>query len=62
MGSNFHYVIYPINQNKEYNFVSIINQNLSQDLLTDKKYFENNDFLQSLIRNINEKFFYRFKR
>ncbi len=61
MGPNFHYVIYPINQNKEYNFVSIINQNLSQDLLTDKKYFENNDILQSLISNISENAFIDLK-
>jgi len=54
MGSNFHFVIYPVNQNQEYNFVSIINQNLSQDQLTDEKYFENDDFLQSLISYISE--------
>ena len=28
MGSNFHFVIYPVNQNKEYNFISIIRKNL----------------------------------
>jgi len=54
MGSNFHFVIYPVNQNKEYNFISIIRKNLSEDQLSDKKLFENNDFLQSLIGNINQ--------
>ena len=48
MGSNFHFVIYPVNQNKEYNFISIIRKNLSEHQLSDKKLFENNDFLQSL--------------
>ena len=27
MGSNFHYVIYPVNQNNEYNFVAILQKN-----------------------------------
>ena len=27
MGSNFHYVIYPVNQNNEYNFVAILKKN-----------------------------------
>ena len=30
MGSNSHYVIYPINQNNEYNFVAIIKKNYHQ--------------------------------
>jgi len=54
MGSNFHFVIYPINQNKEYNFISIIRKNLSKEQLSDEKLFENNDFLQSLLSTINK--------
>ena len=54
MGSNFHFVIYPVNQNKEYNFISIIRKNLSKHQLSDKKLFENDDFLQSLLGNINQ--------
>ena len=54
MGSNFHFVIYPVNQNKEYNFISIIRKNLSKEQLLDGKLFENNDFLQSLIGIINQ--------
>ena len=54
MGSNFHFVIYPVNQNKEYNFISIIRKNLSEHQLSDKKLFENDDFLQSLLGNINQ--------
>ena len=54
MGSNFHFVIYPINQNKEYNFIAIIRKNLSKDQLTDEKLFENNDFLKSLFSIINQ--------
>ena len=54
MGSNFHFVIYPVNQNKEYNFISIIRKNLSEHQLSDKKLFENDDFLQSLLGDINQ--------
>ena len=54
MGSNFHFVIYPVNQNKEYNFISIIRKNLSKEQLLDGKLFENSDFLQSLIGIINQ--------
>ena len=57
MGSNFHFVIYPINQNKEYNFISIIKKNLSKDQLSDEKLFENNDFLKSLFNTINQNSF-----
>jgi len=57
MGSNFHFVIYPVNQNKEYNFISIIRKNLSKEQLSDEKLFENNDFLQSLLNNINQNSF-----
>ena len=30
MGSNFHYVIYPVNQTQEYNFVAIIKKEIYQ--------------------------------
>ena len=48
MGSNFHFVIYPINQSKEYNFISIIRKNLSKEQLSDEKLFINRDFLKSI--------------
>ena len=57
MGSNFHFVIYPVNQNKDYNFVSIIRKNLSKEQLSDEKLFENKDFLQSLLGTINQNSF-----
>ena len=57
MGSNFHFVIYPVNQNKEYNFISIIRKNLSKDQLSDEKLFANNDFLKSLLNTINQNSF-----
>ena len=57
MGSNFHFVIYPINQNKEYNFICIIRKNLSKNQLSDKKLFKNNVFLKSILSTINQNSF-----
>ena len=54
MGSNFHYVIYPVNQKNEYNFVSILNKKLNDTELNDKKFFNSENFLNSL-REIIEK-------
>ncbi len=54
MGSNSHYVIYPINQNKEYNFVAIIKKKLAPDELKNYDLFKSDKFLGSL-RSILEK-------
>ena len=61
LGSNFHFVIYPINQNKEFNFISIIRKNLKKEQIVDKNYFENNKFLQSLVNEISSKTSFNLK-
>ena len=55
LGPNFHFVIYPVNQNKEFNFISIIKKSLKKEQLSDKAYFKNNDFLKSLVDEISTK-------
>ncbi len=55
MGSNFHFVIYPINQNNEFNFISILKRKLNKEELSDNDYFKNNKFLKSLSDQIYEK-------
>ena len=40
MGSNFHFVIYPINQNNEFNFISILKRKLNKEELSDNDYFK----------------------
>ena len=55
LGSNFHFVIYPLNQNKEFNFISIIRKKLSKDQFLNKGLFKNNDFLKSLTNEIYQK-------
>ncbi len=47
MGSNFHYVIYPVNQNNEYNFVAILRKKLTKKDLNNKEIFQSEDFLSN---------------
>ena len=49
LGSNFHFVIYPVNQNKEFNFISIIRKKLSKKQINNKNYFKESDFIKTLI-------------
>ena len=55
LGSKFHFVIYPVNQNKEFNFISIIRKSLKKEQIVDKNYFNNYKFLQGLVNEISSK-------
>ena len=46
-GSNFHFVIYPVNQQKEFNFISIMKKQL-----LDKKMYTDKSFLQSVTQEL----------
>ncbi len=48
MGSNFHYVMYPVNQKGEVNFVAIIKNRLSKENLENKELLKSKLFLESL--------------
>ena len=48
MGSNFHYVTYPINQKLEYNFVAIIKKKLTTKEIEDKNVLNSETFIKSL--------------
>ncbi len=54
MGSNSHYVIYPVNQNNEYNFVAIIKKKLSSDELQNHDLFKSEEFLASLVSGLQK--------
>ena len=54
MGSNCHYVIYPLNQNNEYNFVAIIKRKLNDKDLRENDLFNSPDFLNSLRLELNK--------
>ena len=55
LGSNFHFVIYPLNQNKEFNFISVIRKKLSKEQILDENLFKSSEFLKSLSNEINQK-------
>ena len=40
LGPNFHFVIYPINQNKDFNFISIIRKELIQEEISNRNLFK----------------------
>ena len=48
MGSNFHYVTYPVNQKLEYNFVAIIKKKLNDEEIENKNILNSEIFLKSL--------------
>ena len=55
LGSNFHFVIYPINQNNEFNFISIIRKELIEEQTLNRSLFEDNDFINNLLNQISAK-------
>ena len=54
MGSNSHYVTYPVNQNNEHNFVAIIKKKLSSDELKNYDLFKSEEFLASLVSSLQK--------
>ncbi len=48
MGSNFHYVIYPVNQNNDYNFVAILKKKLAESELKNEQIVQSEDLTNSL--------------
>jgi len=55
LGKDFHFVIYPVNQNKEFNFISIIKKNLKNVEISDVSLFNDDNFLKSLTNEIYNK-------
>ena len=55
LGANFHFVIYPINQNKEFNFISIIRKELIQEEITSRNIFKDATFMNNLLNQISSK-------
>ena len=55
LGPNFHFVIYPINQNNEFNFISIIRKELIEKEISNRNLFEDNSFINSLLNQISSR-------
>ena len=55
LGPNFHFIIYPLDQKNEFNFISIIRKELIEREISNKKIFEDNSFIKSLLNQISLK-------
>ena len=55
LGPDFHFVIYPVNQNKEFNFISVIRKKLSKKEVSNQNFFQSSEFLKSLCNEIYQK-------
>ncbi len=55
LGANFHFVIYPINQNREFNFISIIRKELIQEEISNRNLFKDDTFINNLLNQISSK-------
>ena len=55
LGPNFHFVIYPINQKKEFNFISIIRKELIQEEIANRNLFNDHNFIDNLLNQISSK-------
>ncbi len=55
LGPNFHFVIYPINQNNEFNFISIIRKELIEAEISNRNLFNDKTFTNNLINQISSK-------
>ena len=54
LGSNLHSVVYPINQNGQFNFVTILRKNLSSNELADYSLFNSKEFISSTLLEISK--------
>ncbi len=55
LGPNFHFVIYPINKNNEFNFISIIRKELIEAEISNRNLFNDKIFTNNLINQISLK-------
>ena len=55
LGSNFHFVIYPINQNNEFNFISIVRKKLIESEITNRSLFKDKSFIDNLMSQVSSK-------
>jgi len=55
LAPNFHFVIYPTNQNKEFNFISIIRKELIENEISNRNLFNDNTFINNLLNRISSK-------
>jgi salicylate hydroxylase len=54
LGSNLHSVVYPVNKNGEFNFVSILRKRLNNSQLADYSLFDTKNFVSSILIEISK--------
>ena len=54
LGSNLHSIVYPVNKNGEFNFVSILRKSLNNSQLADYSLFDTKDFVSSTLMEISK--------
>mgnify|MGYP001376575952 FL=1 len=60
LGSNFHYVIYPVSPNGDLNFIAVMKFKLSRDEQKDFSLFKDDNFIRKILEKVphlNEEFF-----
>ncbi len=60
LGSNFHYVIYPVSRDGDLNFIAIMKHQLSENAQKDYSLFNDNIFIDKILEKVphlNKKFF-----
>ena len=55
LGPKFHFVIYPINQNNEFNFISIIRKELIEAEISNRDLFNDKTFTNNILNKISSK-------
>ncbi len=55
LGSNFHYVIYPLNNGKNFNFVGILNHKLNSNEQKNHNLFKDNYFINNIKYELSQK-------
>lgn len=54
LGSNLHSVVYPVNKDGEFNFVTILRKKLNSQKLIDNSMFNSKEFISSALQEISE--------
>ena len=53
LGSNFHSVVYPVDKNSEFNFIGILQKNLTNNQLQNYSLFSENSFISSILSELS---------
>ena len=54
LGSNLHSIIYPVNQNGQFNFITILRKKLNSNELANYSLFNNDEFVSSILFEISK--------